>query len=199
MARLREAKLAAAVYVVIAINKRRKVERKRWVKNWVRRRDRQLAYTQFISEMQLEDAQQFRHFTRMSAVEVQSLVNMLGPVIGKQDTAIRNAISLDERVILTRCTFSYEFISLRLSLTCFDQVTVHNQQFCTSSLQHFTVHSWRSLFADTIICNVPATRNALLGKARTLFFLTYVYHDARFGGCNCAVCLMAACVVKQVS
>jgi hypothetical protein len=37
----------------------------------------------------------------MSAVEVQSLVNMLGPVIGKRDTAMRNAISLEERVIIT--------------------------------------------------------------------------------------------------
>ena len=41
MARLREAKLAAAVYVALAINKGRKVERKCWVKNWVKRRDRQ--------------------------------------------------------------------------------------------------------------------------------------------------------------
>ena len=39
MARLQEAKLAAAVYVAVAINKRRKVKRKCWVKNWVRRRD----------------------------------------------------------------------------------------------------------------------------------------------------------------
>jgi hypothetical protein len=54
-----------------------------------------------ISELQLEDAQQFRNFTRMSAVGLQSLVNMLGPVIGKQDTAMRNAISVQERVIVT--------------------------------------------------------------------------------------------------
>jgi hypothetical protein len=40
-------------------------------------------------------------FTRMSAVEVHSLVNMLGLVIGKQDTAMRNAISVEERVIVT--------------------------------------------------------------------------------------------------
>jgi len=98
MARLQEAKLAAAVYVALAINKRRKVKRKCWVKNWVRRRDRQGAYTQLISELQLEDAQQFRNFARMSAVEV---VNMLGPVIGKQDTAMRNAISVEERVIVS--------------------------------------------------------------------------------------------------
>jgi hypothetical protein len=36
----------------------------------------------------------------MSAVEVQSLVNMLDPVIGKQDTAMRNALSVEERVIV---------------------------------------------------------------------------------------------------
>jgi hypothetical protein len=53
-----------------------------------------------ISELQLEDTQQFRNFTKMSAVEVPSFVNMLGPVIGK-DTATRNAISVEERVIVT--------------------------------------------------------------------------------------------------
>jgi hypothetical protein len=54
-----------------------------------------------ISEQQLEDTHQFRNFKRMSAVEVQSLVIMLGSVIGKKDTAMRNAISLDERMIVT--------------------------------------------------------------------------------------------------
>jgi hypothetical protein len=37
----------------------------------------------------------------MSAVEVQSLVNIMGPVIDKQDTAMRSAISVEERVIVT--------------------------------------------------------------------------------------------------
>jgi hypothetical protein len=54
-----------------------------------------------IGELQLEDFQQFRNFTRMSAVEFESLVNLLGPVIGKQDTAMRNAISMEEMVIVT--------------------------------------------------------------------------------------------------
>jgi hypothetical protein len=34
----------------------------------------------------------------MSAVEV---VNLLGPVIGKHDTAMRNSISVEEKVIVT--------------------------------------------------------------------------------------------------
>jgi len=93
--------LAAAIYVALATYNRRKVKRKCSVKNWARRHDRQGAYTQLISELQLEDAQQFRNFTRMSAVEVQSLVNMLGPVIGNQDTTMRNTVSVEERVIVT--------------------------------------------------------------------------------------------------
>jgi hypothetical protein len=43
----------------------------------------------------------FKNFTRMSAVEVQNLVNMLSPVIGKQGTTMRNAIPVEERVIVT--------------------------------------------------------------------------------------------------
>jgi len=39
----------------------------------------------------------------MSAVEVHSLVNMLGSVIGKQDTAMKNAVSVEERVVVTVC------------------------------------------------------------------------------------------------
>jgi hypothetical protein len=100
MHRFREAKLHAAVYVALAINKRRKVKRKCWVKEWIKRRYQMAAYIQLINEQQFEDAQQFRNLTRMSAMEVQSLVNMLGPVTGKQDTALRNAISVDERMIV---------------------------------------------------------------------------------------------------
>jgi hypothetical protein len=37
----------------------------------------------------------------MSALEFQSLVSVLDPVIGKQDTAMRNAISVEERAIVT--------------------------------------------------------------------------------------------------
>jgi len=59
------------------------------------------AYTQPVSELQLEDAQQVRSFTRMSAVEVQSFVNMMSPVNGKQDTRMSNAGSVEERVIVT--------------------------------------------------------------------------------------------------
>jgi hypothetical protein len=36
-------------------------------------------------------------------VEVESLVNMLGRMIYKQDTAMRNAISVEEWVIVTLC------------------------------------------------------------------------------------------------
>jgi len=64
----------------------------------------------------------------------------------------------------------------------FKKVIVHHQEkFCASSLQYFTMHLKRSLVADRIIRNVSATRNKWLINVRIfLIFLTYVYHDARF-------------------
>jgi hypothetical protein len=62
--------------------------------NYIKRCYQLGAYTQLVSELQLEDAQQFRNFTRISAVEVQSLVNILSPVIGKQDAAMKQALPM---------------------------------------------------------------------------------------------------------
>jgi len=75
--------------------------------------------------------------------------------------------------------YTSQFISLRLSLTCFDQVIFNHQEFCTSSSQYFTIHLKSSLVADTIIRNVSATGNTLWRRVCVLLvFLTY--HDARF-------------------
>jgi hypothetical protein len=79
------------------------LRRKCWVKDWVKRHYQLEAYTQLVRELQPEDAQKFRNFTRMSAVEVQRLVKMPGPMIGKQDKAMRDAIAVEERVIEKLC------------------------------------------------------------------------------------------------
>jgi hypothetical protein len=49
-------------------------------------------------------------------------------------------ISIYLRKTNNRHTFSYKFISIKLSSTCFKQITLHHQDFCTSSLQYFTVN-----------------------------------------------------------
>jgi hypothetical protein len=64
-------------------------------------------------------------------------------------------IRLIDRFMFTwarsRCTlFLNNFISIKLSSTCFEQIIVHHQEVCTSSLQYFTVHLIRSLVADTV-------------------------------------------------
>jgi hypothetical protein len=41
--------------------------------------------------------------------------------------------------------------NIKLSSICFEQVIFHHhEEFCTSSLQHFTVHLMRSIVADRI-------------------------------------------------
>jgi hypothetical protein len=39
-------------------------------------------------------------------------------------------------------TFCWWFVSVKLSSTCFEQITVHHQEVCTSSLQYFTSMLW---------------------------------------------------------
>jgi hypothetical protein len=59
-------------------------------------------------------------------------------------------------------TFLNNLFHFKLSSTCFKQVIVHHkEEFCTSSLQHFTMYLKRSLVADTIwmiICIMSAAR-----------------------------------------
>ena len=57
------------------------------------------AYKQLVHELQPEDPQKFRNCTRMSGVEVQILVNMTGPMIGKQHRATRNITAVEGRVV----------------------------------------------------------------------------------------------------
>jgi hypothetical protein len=61
------------------------------------------AYKKLISELRTEDSQQFRNLKRVSVVEVQSIMDMLGPVTGRKNTAMRNAISVEDRFMVTFC------------------------------------------------------------------------------------------------
>jgi hypothetical protein len=54
-----------------------------------------------VNELQLEDPMQLRNFLRLSAVEIEELVGWIGPAIQKQDTTMRMAIPVRERLLVT--------------------------------------------------------------------------------------------------
>lgn len=95
--------IAAALIVARTILKRRKkkMKRKCWTREWIQRRFELGAGDALVKELEIEDSQQFRNFVRMTAIEVQFLIDLTGPIIAKKDTVMRKAISVKDRVIVT--------------------------------------------------------------------------------------------------
>ncbi|KAJ8870224.1 hypothetical protein PR048_029241 [Dryococelus australis] len=96
-----ENETAASVVVSVSLKKKKMKRSTCWVREWIDRRGRLGAYTNLIKEMQIEDAQQYRNFTSMSAVQLQRLIDRIGPTIAKRDTSIRKAISVHECVLVS--------------------------------------------------------------------------------------------------
>lgn len=92
-----------AIIIAHTLLKKRKQKRKKtcWIKPWIQRRCELGACSTLTKELKIEDAQQFRNFVRMSAVQVQFIIDSIGPVIVKMDTKLRKAISVYERVMVT--------------------------------------------------------------------------------------------------
>lgn len=88
---------SAALVVLCAILKKRnsdkKSKKKCWVRPWINRRLEKGACLSLINELRLEDPQQYRNFFRMSAEQLEFITNCVGPVIVKQDTRFRKAIT----------------------------------------------------------------------------------------------------------
>jgi hypothetical protein len=59
------------------------------------------AYANLVNELKIEDAQQFKIFIRMSAVDLEELLLHVGKYIKKQDTQLRAAITPSERLMVT--------------------------------------------------------------------------------------------------
>ncbi|KAF2885723.1 hypothetical protein ILUMI_20496 [Ignelater luminosus] len=68
-----------------------------WVREWVLRRENYGACNNLLHELRTEDAQQFKNFIGMLAVDLEELLSKVGTRIKKQDTHLRASISPRER------------------------------------------------------------------------------------------------------
>ncbi|XP_035432552.2 uncharacterized protein LOC118264220 [Spodoptera frugiperda] len=80
---------------------RRRKKRSVWVKDWIKRRAQLGAYNQLLSELKNEDPECYKNFLRMKHDDFQYLCNKISPAIKKQDTNMRLAISVEERLAIT--------------------------------------------------------------------------------------------------
>ncbi len=87
---------------VILRMKRRRLKRKRlWVKPWLLQRGRRGAYLNLCRELQSQDLQSFQNFARMVPNQFKHLLQMVTPIIQRQNTNFRDAISPGERLMIT--------------------------------------------------------------------------------------------------
>ena len=80
-----------------------KKRKRRWsVRPRLARRYPMGAYNNLMREISVEDPQQFRIFLRMIADNLEEILRLVGPLISKKDTTMREAISANERLAVTR-------------------------------------------------------------------------------------------------
>lgn len=85
-----------AAFIIIARNKQRN-KRKCWIREFLKKKH---SYS-FIEKMLLDGGWFFQNFTRMSSTDFEELLSMVGPIIRKTNTNMREAIP--EKVRLAVC------------------------------------------------------------------------------------------------
>lgn len=96
---------AAAAYIFIHLSiekERKKRNRRRWWELELYKRRRDYSAHGLLSDLKFQEVSgHYKNFTRMSALDFEILVNLVGPNIAKSDTYMRKAITVVERVALT--------------------------------------------------------------------------------------------------
>ena len=71
----------------------RRRKKRKWVLDWIRRRDRLGASASLMRELAEENPKGYRNIMRMAEVKFQELLEMVSPLIRKKDTLMREALS----------------------------------------------------------------------------------------------------------
>jgi hypothetical protein len=91
----------ACIAIVLAIATKRSVKRKRWVKEWLKKRD-EYSHIRLLREIQVtNENEDYRNFLRMHEDTFNKLVVFLTPILSRKDTVMRNSLGIRERLALT--------------------------------------------------------------------------------------------------
>ena len=88
-------------YLMRQVQKGRKRNRTTWGRRWIRNRYKSGAYKGVIEEVKKDDPTSFKTFMRMDEESFNFLLEKVSPLIKRQDTNMRQAISPGERLSLT--------------------------------------------------------------------------------------------------
>lgn len=91
----------ACIAILIAILSKRRVKRKRWVKDWLLKRDFYTHINLLTVIRDSKDDKDFANYFRMKDACFDKLLVLVTPYLKKQDTCMRKAITPEEKLAVT--------------------------------------------------------------------------------------------------
>jgi len=91
--------LATSMSIMAKI--RRKKKRSCLTRSWIMRRDDRSMSNTLVREVAVENGAEYRAMFRMEEADFDYLLNLVSPLIAKQDTLLRTSISARERLEVT--------------------------------------------------------------------------------------------------
>ena len=114
------ARLACAEISQEVLKELRSKKKRKWVKEWVSKRENFGASYNLLWELALKDPARYMNVLRMDQVEFEELLALISPAIKKQDTVMRSSISCKTKLEITLRFLasgdSFRFLGLRFSV-----------------------------------------------------------------------------------
>lgn len=90
----------ACLAIVLLYGSSRKNKRKRWMKEWMTKRER-YSHINLLKEIALSDENDFCNYLRMDIDTYHKLIELVQPHLQRQDTNMREALSVEQRLAVT--------------------------------------------------------------------------------------------------
>lgn len=95
------ASLSGAIIIMLLLKKKKSKQKRIWVKPWIQRRRGNGIQDNLLKELQFEDKHSYRRFLRLNDSTFNYIVMKVTPYIERQNTYFRDAISVNDRVMVT--------------------------------------------------------------------------------------------------
>ncbi len=122
------------VAIILKRRKRRRRNRKVWTREWIRKRDRHGAYHQLLQELKLCDRNAYKNFLRIDEAIFETILELVSPIISRQDTHLRQSISAGERLAVT-LRFLATGIYIRNTLKMKIKLYSYRRDVCQSAVR----------------------------------------------------------------
>nr|XP_022900758.1 protein ALP1-like [Onthophagus taurus]XP_022900759.1 protein ALP1-like [Onthophagus taurus] len=120
MAKRKAAALVIAVLLLDEDDECKVIKKKKWCKKWLLDRNK-YSHMKLLKELEQDEPTDFKNYLRMDSDTYMTLLTLISEKITKQDTIMRNAIPVEERLVATlrylATGCSYEDLKFRTGMS----------------------------------------------------------------------------------